>query len=345
VVVRPDILYRRYSYTTSRSATMERHFKELCAHISNNASGAVIEIGSNDGHFLDRMHRAGFGPVLGVDPAENLCTKAKEMGYTALARPWNMEAAYATKDFLKDPNVIVARHVFCHVDNWRGFIDALEHISTTETLVVIEVPYADDLLRKVELDTIYHEHLSYFTIRALASLLQDTRFHVHDVTRFSIHGGSLVVMLRHNDSIHAPNSNVSKFFLEENTNLDRWREFAVNAEFSIERLRDRVTSLHSSGKMVVGYGASAKSTVWIHAARISQSLEFLVDSTEEKIERCSPGTDLQILSEKLLPDGEDGAAVLFAWNYADEIVAKNRAFTDNGGIFINPVTGATIGKA
>ncbi len=342
VVVDPAILYRDYPYITSRSETMANHFDSLCNDIlAETGPGSVIEIGSNDGHFLSALHRSAFHPVIGVDPAENLCTKARELNFNVVCGQWGNIAASQCKNFISKPvDVVVARHVFCHVHEWRAFIEALDLVTHRNSLVCIEVPYAPDMLQRVEFDTIYHEHLSYFTLRAMDALLTDSNWYIHNVKRYPVHGGTIVVMLRNRlTSVQhtTEGSPLVQKMIHEETNETSgdgaWELFKKRSWVKIQRLRDICRQRAQVNHMVCGFGASAKSTVWIHAAELQGDIAFISDNTPQKIGRLSPGTRIPIIDEQAFLERKSEAAVLFAWNYAAEIVDRMSTYK---GEFIVP---------
>jgi novobiocin biosynthesis protein NovU/D-mycarose 3-C-methyltransferase len=345
VVVRPEILYGSYPYTTSRSQTMADHFKQLCADMKEeNGVGSVIEIGSNDGHFLEFLENNGFvNGVVGVDPAPNLCDSAFGRMVNVICGTWSEAMAANAKAFLRDSanaRTIIARHCFCHVDDWKGFIAALDIVSDEHTLVCIEVPYVLDTLSRVEFDQIYSEHLSYLTIKALDWLLGDTNWHIHKVKRYPIHGGSIVVMLRHDDSTIPPDKSFDEFVAletEATTGLQAWHDFKNKSNDLIHHLRSMVISLRAEGNRVAGFGASAKGTVWINACGLDNMLEFVTDTTEQKIGRMVPGTSIPVVAEEELMKRMPDYVILFAWNYREEILDKMRPYLEAGGKFIIPV--------
>ena len=210
VVVRPDILYADYPYVTSRSQMMMDHFDRLITDIEEEkAFGAVVEIGSNDGLFLNHCQNRGASYVLGVDPARNLAHIAEEHGiHTVCGFFTKGEIPDLIRSKCIDPTVVVARHVFCHVDDWKGFVQGLDQLMTPQTLACIEVPYVGDFLDRGEFDTIYHEHLSYLSLKSVEWLLRNTGLHLHRVIRYKIHGGAVLLMLRRNDSGIPPHPSV-----------------------------------------------------------------------------------------------------------------------------------------
>jgi SAM-dependent methyltransferase len=335
VVVKPEILYRNYLYVTSPSATMREHLENIAQGMALEAgSKRLLEIGSNDGAFLDYLQTRGW-QVMGVDPANNLCAKAKEKGIDMVCDFFGADSGARLSGF--KPGIVLARHVFCHIDDWRDFIRGLELVSTDETLVCIEVPYVADLLSKGEFDTIYHEHTSYLTIKALSALLAESRFRLQHIMHVTIHGGALFIMLRVKGHEAPPDKSVSQFLNSEECGEDAWEKFQKAAWAKIRELRNFVRTFRDSGKRVVGYGASAKSTVWINACGFTRKdIEAVYDGTAEKQFRFIPGTDIPIVHEgAFYADGAD-YAVMFCWNFCDEVIQKQRKWLQGGGQFIVP---------
>jgi SAM-dependent methyltransferase len=339
VVVRPDILYANYPYVTSRSHMMLNHFNRLIEDIRLEAPlKHVVEIGSNDGFFLNYCRERGSEYVLGVDPAQNLAEIAEASGVPTIVGLFTKgDIPALIHDKCVDPDVIVARHVFCHVDDWKGFIGGIEQLTTPETLVCIEVPYVDDFLKRGEFDTIYHEHLSYLSLRSVEQLLRGTGLHLHRVIHYTIHGGAVLLMLRRNDSGIPTHPIVQIELTSENVGLERWGEFGDSADREIVGLRAKVNDLVSKGHSVVGYGASAKATVWLNACWFTRKqIQFVADSTPQKQYKMMPGTNIPVVDEAALIRERPDYAILFAWNYAAEIMSKNTAYTDGGGKWIIP---------
>lgn len=329
VVVDPAILYRHYSYVTSPSQMMQEHFKNLITDIEKECKGKkVLEIGSNDGRLLDMMKRGGGYDVSGVDPAANLAAIAEENGIHTHALFFGADTAPLLGKF----DIVIARHVFCHVDNWKDFVRGLELVSHPDTLICIEVPYAGDTLKHCEFDTIYHEHLSYLTIKSVKALLENTDLRLHRLIRYSIHGGAILLMLRNKDKAADPPAD------DETITKDDWTLFSANAHDQICRLRATVETLKSQGKRIAALGASAKSTVWISACGFNRkAIDFISDTTPQKQWTFSPGTDIPITDEWAITRELPDYVILFCWNYYEEILEKYKSIRSKGVKFIVPV--------
>lgn len=334
VVVDPEILYSNYSYVTGTSPSMKAHFAELWSAIqSESAAKSVVEIGSNTGDFLEYSQKHGAKQVLGIDPAMNLCSVAEAKGIRTWPCLFDAQIADRVRHWFASLDVVVARHVFCHVDDWKEFMVAMQQMGHSETLYVLEMPYAPDTLKINSWDQVYHEHLSYFTLRAMFELLRETNLHVHGTVKYVIHGGAVVIMLRRNDSKKPPHPPA----LDNVTEQD-WLGFSERAKTQQIALKRTIESLLHQGKTVAGFGASAKSTVWINACGLTRKhLMFVCDSTPQKQSKLIPGSNIPVCDEGELMRKLPDYTVCFAWNFLSDILASQETYTDTGGKFIVPV--------
>ncbi len=336
VVVPAEVLYSNYLYVTSKSRTMQEHFAALWKEIQAESSAKyVLEIGSNDGEFLIHCKANGATTVIGVEPARNLAAIAEERGIMTFAE------AFGTNDdcvhLKRKPDVIVARHVFAHVDDWSGFISGLNTNSKPETLIVIEAPYILDTLQRCEWDQIYAEHLSFISLKAMAALLKDTPFQMHKVLRFPVHGGAIAIFLRRRDSGIAGHESADRMLAQENITQEMWSDFEEEARMRIATLGGRVFDFNTDGKKVAAFGASAKSTVWINACGFTKTdIAFICDNTPQKQGRLSPGTDIPIVPEDYLTRENADVVINFAWNWHDIVKEKLKSWIDAGGVLVNP---------
>lgn len=328
VVVDPNILYSHYNYVTSPSQMMRGHLKNLITDIAKETNAhRVLEIGSNDGRLLKMMQDGGNYDVTGVDPATNLAFIAESQGIHTHVGLFGEDMAMNIGQY----DVIIARHVFCHVDNWRDFVCGLELVSHLDTLICIEVPYAGDTISNCEFDTIYHEHLSYLTLNAMKVLLDNTDLRLFKTIRYDIHGGAILLMLRHKDkcNIIVPTDHIT---------VEDWRHFSNDAKDQIGKLRASVTTLRAQGKKVAALGASAKSTVWISACGFTRNeISFIADNTPQKQWTFSPGTDIPIVDEGAILRELPDYLVIFCWNYLSECLQKFSDARAAGVKFIVPV--------
>lgn len=340
VVVKPEILYRNYPYVTSNSETMKRHFSDIRYDIGEEAGDfkTVLEIGSNDGTLMLYFQNHG-SQCVGIDPAENLAAIANKRGAKTLSSPFNLLATtWAVGNLAGCPDVILARHVFAHVDDWKKFMESLEAASSRNTLICLEVPYVMDQLESVSWDQIYHEHLSYVSVKAIEALLKGTMLRLHKVIRYDIHGGSVMIMLRHRTAEQTVDPSVFNFMDSESNGFDKWKAFDIESRNRIDQIRSFVMTRVVEGKSVIGYGASAKSTQWLNACGLTKrEIRFVCDNTPQKQYKTCPGSEIPVADEGALTRELPDYAICFAWNFAKEIVAKEKLFHDKGGKWIIPV--------
>ena len=339
-VVDPLVMYDNYPYVTSPSATMKQHFSALWSMLARERKiESVVEIGSNDGLLLECFREFGAKHVQGIDPADNLVEIANARGVPSIRALFNRYAANEALEEIGDyADLVLARHVFCHVDDWHDFINNVAVLCGKETVVCIEVPYAHDTILNNEWDTVYAEHLSYLNIRAMAYLLENSALRLQRIVRFPVHGGAIAMLLRRRDSDAAPDGSVVEFLREEACELDDWRRFGKRAMEQILNLANLVTHLRGEGKRVVGYGASAKSTMWINACEFTKrDLEAVYDYTPQKWYCTIPGTEIPVRHEGGFYADAADYAIVWAWNFLPEILKRQQKWIAGGGKFIVPV--------
>lgn len=343
VVVSPGILYGgNYPYVTSKSNMMKEHFERIFKDLWERAAyPSVLEIGSNDGDLLAFFQEKGAESVLGIEPAINLSSAARARALDTICDFFNPQSAEIARQRMPQVGIIIARHVFCHVDDWQGFMKTLSLLADSDTVIFLEVPYVMDQLASNSFDQIYHEHLSYLSIRAFQALLNCGPFELQAVYHYPIHGGAIGLVIQRRQPDRKPEPSVHAY-LEGEAALtpDAWKAFGQRSGEIISELRMYVNQLVEDGKRVVGFGASAKSSVWINACGFTRKqIGTVYDCTPEKLYRLIPGTDIPIMHHGgIFLDAPD-YAVMFAWNFAGEILAGdlNRKWMLRGGKFIVPI--------
>ncbi|MEK6325028.1 MAG: class I SAM-dependent methyltransferase [Acidobacteriota bacterium] len=353
--VPPEKLFREYFYLSSFSDTMLRHAEAVVSQLisarSLNADNLVMEVASNDGYLLQYYKQAGI-PVLGIEPATNIARiGAEERGIPTICEFFGMPLAARLKAEGRGANVIHANNVLAHVADLNGFVRGLELLLKDDGVAVIEVPYVKDMIDRSEFDTIYHEHLCYFSLTGLDRLCRRHGLVITDVARLPIHGGTLRIFASKDEGTLAidnvkgsgPRSPAVRRLLEEE---EAWgvgdAEFYQGFGVQVERLRrELLTLLHdlkAQGKRIAVYGASAKGSTLMNYFHIGrETLDFVVDRSTVKQGYYTPGTHLPIYApEKLLEEKPD-YVLLLTWNFADEILAQQSEYRRQGGRFIVPI--------
>ena len=342
--VDPELLFSTYLYFSSVSDHLVAHAKRLAEQVVESrglgSDALVIEAASNDGYLLQHYAAAGV-PVLGVEPARNIAEAARrERGIETLCAFFGLEVARRLAAEGRHADVFHAHNVLAHVADLNGFVAGIRTLLRPDGVAIIEVPYVKPLLDERQFDTIYHEHLCYFSQHALEHLLARHQLALADVERIPIHGGSLRLFIEHGGA--TPSERVLAGRRDEEAwgaaTLDAYRGFADRVRALKEELVALLTDLKGAGHRIAAYGAAAKGSTLLEYMGIdTQTLDYVVDRSPHKRGKLMPGVDLRIHGvEHLLADRPD-YLLLLSWNFATEIMAQQQAYLDAGGRFIVPV--------
>ncbi len=369
-IVPPVELFSEYLYFSSFSDAMLRHARLAAEqHIASeklHAGSFVVEVASNDGYLLRNFVDAGI-PCLGIEPATNIARVASEKGIPTLNRFFTLDLA---RQLASPPNpnsegrvpspgapsagepippasradLILGNNVFAHVPDTNDFVAALAALVKPTGRIVLEFPYACDLVEHLEFDTIYHEHVFYFTLTSLIPLFARHGLDVVDVERIPIHGGSLRFSAAPAGSRPIADS-VRQLLAEETAkgvaSHAYFEAFAGKVHALRTQLLDLLRDLRAKGHRVAAYGASAKGSTLLNFYGIGRdgfdALEFVADRSTAKQGRLTPGSHLPIVPPSELLARRPDFALLLTWNFADEILAQQQEYRTAGGRFILPV--------
>lgn len=343
IVVAPEKMFAHYVYRSGIAKGYRDHCrtmaKELKARHNLGSDSFHIDIAGNDGTLLQQFREEIGHQVLNIDPAENLrgiCQAANIQVYTEF---WGLVAARRTlnRNWVKDPrtDLITATNVFAHVDDVREFMEAAKLVLKPTGVLVLEFPYLIDFIENNEFDTVYFEHLSYFSIYPLTLLCLDIGLHVMNVSHQDIHGGSVRVTIGYG----VADETVAQYVKRERQNYSSplcYFEFANTVHLSINDFAYKIRDLKKTAR-IAGFAASAKGNTLLNAAMVGIGLlDYIVDETPEKIGKWSPGTGVPIVAMADLLRTPPDYLVILSWNFASEIMGKCRA-AGYKGRFIIPI--------
>jgi hypothetical protein len=342
--IAPEALFEDYPYFSSVSPWLVEHARRIATRmVDERALGPeslVVELASNDGYLLQHYRDAGV-PVLGVEPAKNVASVAEGRGIPTHCAFFGREVAVELVAAGRRPAVVHANNVLAHVPDLNGFVAGIALLSGDHGRAVIEVPYARDLLDKCEFDTIYHEHLCYFSLTALNELFQRHDLIIEDVEKIEIHGGSLRIFAA-SSSVAERNESVDRLLEAERKwgvhDHETYDEFKSRVEFVKNRLKELLAGLKARGFRIAAYGAAAKGSTLLNTFGIGvETLDFVADASPHKQGYCMPGSGLAIVSPERLVESKPDYVLLLAWNFADEILEQQKGYLDLGGRFIAPI--------
>ncbi len=346
-MIDPRDIFEDYIYFSSMSETIVRHGEALAKRYGKELTltnvDLVGELASNDGCILKPFKTQ--CRVYGVEPAKNIAEVANKDGVPTLAEFFNSETAKKVRKEQGPAKLIIARNVVAHVPEVVDFIAGVAHWLDTEGVFHMEVPYLVEMVDHLEFDTIYHEHLSYFSVIAIDRLFKEAGLVLWDVEAIALHGGSLIA--RGMLPGHTPTTNVQKFLEAERvrgfSGMTPLKKFAEGTR----RLKDQIPSflhdLKKGGKSLAGYGAAAKGVVLTNYCGVGPDLlSFVADRSPYKQTKLMPGTHLPVVSpDRVFKDQPDYLLVL-AWNFFDEIANQLAPYHDKGGTFVIPVPAPVI---
>ncbi len=337
--VNPHQLFSRYVWLTKTSATAVEYaevFADRVDSLSKGSDLSILEVGSNDGTFLNALRKRGH-TVLGVDPATNIGEIARSLGVPTVSEFFSVELA---KRLIKQHDkfdILIARNVLPHVADLHGVMFGIRESLKPGGVAVFEFHRADLIMKELHYDSIYHEHLYLHSLQSMEYIAGKYGLSAFDVAESPISGGSFVVFLTDKPTKETKALKVAR--AEESSSgvgsLAAWQHFAKSVKTHIQLFRNIILDHSSAGKRIVGFGASARSSTLLNASEVNNSLiEVIADNNEWKQGLLTPGSSIKIVSPaeafKIQPD----VVVLLAWNFKAELIAQIKRMGFRGDVVV-----------
>jgi 2-polyprenyl-3-methyl-5-hydroxy-6-metoxy-1,4-benzoquinol methylase len=335
VAVNPDLMFKNYLYVSGTSKTLRDYFDWLAERIDTTYGAAfqspkkMLDIACNDGSELVPFMNLGW-EVTAIDPAENLTEQARATGARVVCDYWNKESAHT----IGGPfDIVLAQNVFAHVSDPFGFLQALATVVRPGSKVFLQTSQAD-MISRGEFDTVYHEHISFFSARSMRTLAARAGFVLEDILITPIHGGSYVFVLSLDGSKESITPREHEEDVQGRYRVETHVRFADNARRTVLELKELLETHRKAGRHIVGFGAAAKGNTVLNFGGIS--LDYIVDDNSLKQGLLTPGMNIPIAPLSRLA-GEKGEVVIvpLAWNFFDEIYRKVKTVrADRPDVFV-----------
>lgn len=341
--VPPEALFNdEYIYFSSFSESLLKHSRKNALSLIEerhlDTDSFVLEIASNDGYMLRNFTEKGI-PVLGIDPSEGPAKEAEAIGVPTMQEFFTVDLAKKFRNEDKRADVIIANNVLAHVADTNGFVEGIGLVLKDNGIAVIEVPYVKHLVEKTEFDTIYHQHLCYFSVTALDKLFRRHDLFLNRIIQLAIHGGSLRLFVGLKENVHESVKDLLQ--AEADEGLDRY-PYYQNFSEKVIQLRDKLckllAELKSGGKTIAGYGAAAKGAIMLNYIGAGQeTIDFVVDRNIHKQGKYIPGVRIPICDPARIIEQMPDYVLLLPWNLEKEILSQQTEYMNRGGRFIIPV--------
>lgn len=348
-VVDPKIIYLNYIYVTTSSLGLSEHFRGYAASVLKRVKPAtdalVVDLGSNDGTLLKFFKEHGLR-VLGVEPAQAIAQDATNRGIETIPDFFNAGLARKIIDKYGRAGLITINNLFANIDDLQGLAKGVAELLAPDGVFIIESSYLGDMMEHMVFDFIYHEHLSYLSIKPLVKFFRRFNMELADIEHVPTKGGSLRYYFQLTGGLRCVSADAASALERENKlKLDQPETFVrfcdkINA--AKDELDILLKRLQGEGKKIAGYGASATSTTLIYHFGLKQFLDYLVDDNQDKQDKFSPGYHIPVLASQVLYERKPDYCLLLAWRYAGPIMKKHQAFLKQGGHFILPLPGLKV---
>ena len=340
-IVEPNFLYSDYTYSSGTSKGLVDHFESYANSIIRNfkpdKNSLVVDIGSNDGTLLKFFKKNGLN-VLGVDPADEIARKATDQGINTIPKFFNLNLSKKIYEDFGHAKIITANNAFAHMDNLSEIMEGIKQLMNNQSIFVFEVSYLVDVVEKILLGTIFHEHHSYHSITPLVTFFSKFDMEIIHVERNNIQGGSLIGVVQFKNGMYKKNDTVKKILeLEKNSKITdplTLRNFSKNLKDTKVKINELLHSFNVSNKTIGGFGAARSGTTLIAQMEISKYLDFIVDDNKFKQDKYSPAGHIIVKPTEYIYEKKPDYLLILAWVHSKNIIKNHKKYLEEGGSFI-----------
>jgi len=337
------IFTNKYPFFTAKSKYMVDHFRNFFYWLKNKylkKKSKIIEIGSNDGSFANFFIKNNFN-IIGFEPSGNVAKVSKKTGLKVIVDFFNYKNVSKLKEYKKNTDLICAANVVCHIPNLNDFIKSVDHLLSKNGVFIFEEPYLGSMFKRISYDQIYDAHVFIFSLHSVKNIFNTFGFELIDALPQKSHGGSMRYVICRKNS-RPIKSSVRKLLSNEKKqklhSIKSCLKFKKACELSRKKFRNKILELKKKKKIICGYAASAKGTTALNYCGVDvKFVDFVTDSTKEKIGKFTPGTHIPIVDVDYFRKNYPDIAILCSWNHKDEIIKKEKKFMKKGGRWISHV--------
>jgi hypothetical protein len=340
-VLDSETLWEGYTYFSGKAKGMVKHFNQFSSKVIDNykpkSNSLVIDIGSNDGSLLRPFKSNGY-EVLGIDPAKEIAKEATATGIETIPDVLTFQLAQEIKETRGSASIITAFNAYAHADNMREMTQGIQHMLSPDGLFFFEVQYLLDVIDKMLIGTIFHEHMSHHSVKPMKLFLEEFGLELIDIERVPIQHGSLIGTVQLKGGKHSINQSVKKIIeLEDKLNLDKL-ETLISFNEKLMSLRNETAKLvrqwKNSNATVAGYGAARSGQTLISQYGFEGIIEFIVDDHPQKVYKYPAGDGIQVIPTDELYKRMPDFTIILAWVHSEKIIKDNQKYLDNGGHFV-----------
>jgi len=324
--IKKEILFDKYVWVSSTSSTAKNYAKIFYTNVTKSieldkSNDLIVEIASNDGTFLRPFLNNGYKKVIGVDPAKNICDLANQNNIKTINAYWSEECSENLRREYGNAKIVIARNVIPHVSELNSVISGVEKILSDDGVGIFEIHNANIIFNELHYDSVYHEHLCFFTLKSITYLLNKFNLYPFEIKESPISGGSFVIYFSKKKNIISKDLELAIINEEKSkiNQLDSWKKFALKVEDHKKNIQEIIKNF--SDKKIIGFGSSARSQTFLNYCNFNEkNIEMIIDNNPMKQNLYSPGTNIQIVDFDRGINFQPDAIFILAWNFKDEII-------------------------